>query len=229
MAFALTYTNLLTTLEAYLARQDANVVAQLPLFILLAQQRIVREMKLLGFRQEITGNYDATCISTGIMQKPSDWRKTIAFYSGTGTGNNTHTPVFERPYEYIREVYPNIVTGITPSLPRFYADADYNHWLIGPAPDQGYPYKIAYYATLTFLDATTGTNWLTINAPDLLIYACLLEAVPFVKADERIPVWQAMYANAKQALQMQELEGLYDTQAQTGEPQTPPYMKIQGP
>ena len=228
MAVAMTFGSLVTTLEAYLARNDANVVGQIPFFIMLGQQRIPREMKILGFRQEILGSYDGTCQSTGIMQKPSDWRKTIAFYSGTGTGNNTHTPLYERPYEYIRTVYPAITLGTTPSVPRFYADADWNHWLIGPAPDQAYPYKIAYYSTLVFLDANNTTNWLTQYAPDLLLYACLLEAIPFVKADERIPVWQAMYANAKQALQLQEGEGMIDTAGQTGEPQAPAYIQRPG-
>ena len=73
------------------------------------------------------------------------------------------------------------------------------------------------------MDNTTSTNWLTVNAPDLLLYACLMEAIPFVKADERIPVWQAMYAQAKQALQVQEMDGLYDGQQIEGQPQTPPY------
>lgn len=222
MPVAMTYTSLVTDLQNYLQREDSLVTNQIPQFILFAQQRIPREMKILGFREEVTGNFTGNCITTGIMEKPSDWRKTIAFYVGIGTDNNTHSPVYERTYEYIRTIYPVIQTGAVPSLPRFYGDADYNHWLVGPAPDQTYPFKIAYYGTLTFLDNSTSTNWLTINAPDLLLYACLMEAVPFVKSDERIPVWQSMYAQAKAALQAQELEGLYDTQQQAGEPQVIP-------
>lgn len=38
------------------------------------------------------------------------------------------------------------------------------------------------------------TNWLTDYAPDVLLYAILLEAVPFLKNDERIPVWESAYA-----------------------------------
>ena len=212
MPVAMTYTSLLQDLSNYLQRSDALVEGMLPTFVMLAQQRIPREMKILGFREEIFGAFDGNAISSGILSKPSDWRKTIAFYVGTGAGNNTHSPVYERTYEYIRTVYPNIVTGVVPSVPRFYGDADYNHWLVGPAPDQAYPFKVAYYGTLTFLDATASTNWLTINAPDLLLYACLMEAIPFVKADERIPTWTVMYNQAKQALQAQELEGLYDVQ-----------------
>jgi hypothetical protein len=139
-------------------------------------------------------------------------------FVGTGTNNNTHTPIFERTYEYIRAVYPDPTVQGTP---RYYGDVDYNHWLIQPSPSTSFPFKVDYYGTLTFLDATTSTNWLTQNAPDLLLYACLLEAMPFVKTDERLPVWQQMYAQAKNALQAQEIEGLFDTAQTAGEPQTP--------
>ena len=218
MPQALTYNSLVTDLEAYLQRTDALVQAQIPRFIMLAQNRIPREMKLLGFREEVTGAFNGNTLTTGIMQKPADWRKTIAFYVGTGTNNVTHTPVLERTYEYIRTVYPDPTSTGTP---RFYGDADYNNWFVAPTPSSALPYKIAYYSALTMLDSTTQTNWLTINAPDLLLYACLLEAVPFLKTDERIPVWQAMYTQAKTSLQIQEMEGRFDTQAIVGEPAPP--------
>jgi len=218
MPTAMTYSSLVGSLKAYLQRHDALVIDNIPTFIQLAQIRIPREMKLLGFRQEVTGVFDGTAQSTGIMQKPSDWRKTIAFYVGTGVDNNAHTPLLERDYDYIRTVYPDPSQQGTP---RFYGDADYNHWLIQPSPQMGFPFKIPYYSTLTQLDDTTQTNWLTVNAPDLLLYASLLEAVPFLKVDERIQVWQGYYLNAKNALQAQEIEGKYDTQAVVGEPQPP--------
>jgi hypothetical protein len=221
MPFQLSYTSLVQTLQNYLQRNDALVINQIPQFIELAQQRIVRELKILGTRTEVTGTFDGTTQSTGIMAKPSDWRKTISFYVGTGAGNNTHTPIYERTYEFIRTVYPDPTVQGTP---RYYGDADWNHWLVQPSPASGLPFKIPYYGTLVFLDATTSTNWLTVNAPDLLLYACLMEAIPFLKTDERIPVWQGMYQNAKLALQAQELEGLYDSQqiAALPEPQPAP-------
>lgn len=219
MPQAMTYASLVSDLENYLQRDDVLVTNQIPRFIMLAQQRIPREMKLLGFREEVTGTFDGSAQSTGIMQKPSDWRKTIAFYVGTGIGNNVHSPVFERTAEFIRTVYPD---PTSPGTPQFYGDVDYEHWILGPSPDEAYPFKIDYFGTLTMLDETTTTNWLTVNAPDLLLYACLLEAVPFVKADERIQVWQGLYANAKAALQAQDIEGLYDTQQIAGNPEPTP-------
>lgn len=218
MPTTMTYSSLVADLEAYLQRYDALVINQIPQFINLAQIRIPREMKILGFRQEVTGSFNGTTQTTGIMPKPSDWRKTIAFYVGTGINNNVHTPVLERDYDTIRTYYPDPTQTGTP---RFYGDADYEHWLVQPTPNSAYPYKIPYYATLTLLDETTQTNWLTINAPDLLLYASLLESVTFLKVDERIQVWQGLYQNAKTALQAQEAEGKYDTAAIIGSPQPP--------
>lgn len=221
MPSAMTYNSLVADLESYLQRTDQLVINQIPQLINLAQIRIPREMKLLGFRQEVTGVFDGTAQSTGIMQKPSDWRKTISFYVATGTDGTVHTPVLERDYDYIRTVYPDPSVQGTP---RFYADADYEHWLVQPSPSSAMPFKVPYYSQLTYLDNTTQTNWLTINAPDLLLYASLLEAIPFLKVDERIPVWQGLYTNAKLALQAQEVEGRYSTQAVIGEPQPPSVM-----
>lgn len=218
MAVTQTYSSLISSLEAYLQRNDPLIIANIPTFIQLAQIRIPRELKILGFREEVTGVFSGSTLTTGIMQKPEDWRKTISFYVATGTDGAIHTPVFERDYDYIRTVYPDpSITGI----PRFVADADYEHWLVQPTPSSAMPYKIPYYATLTQLDSTVQTNWLTINAPDLLLYASLLEAVPFLKVDERIPTWQGFYNAAKQALVIQEIEGKYATSATVGEPQNP--------
>lgn len=217
----MTYDSLVDDLENYLQRYDTLVINQIPQFIMLAQQRIPREMKILGFRQEVTGILGGGTLTNGLMAKPADWRKTIAFYVGTGITKNIHTPVWQRDYDYIRTIYPD--DSIT-DVPKFYGDADWNHWLIQPTSDQAYPFKIPYYATLAFLDETIQTNWLTINAPDLLLYACLLEANSFVKTDDRIQVWESFYTNAKGALQAQEADGMIDTASTLGEPKSQSVM-----
>jgi len=214
---SMTYSTLVSDITGYAQRTDDVFVAQIPRIIMLAQQRIPRELKILGFREEVTGNFDASAVDSGFMQKPNGWRKTISIFVGTGASNNTHTPVLERTYEYVRTVYPSVKVDAASDIPRFYADADYYHFLFGPAPYTTLPFKISYYSTLQFIDDTSETNWLTDNAPDLLLYACLLESVAYVKADERIATWQAMYDKAASALLKQEVMGLIDRQASTKE------------
>lgn len=216
MPAAMTYTSLVTDLQNYLQRYDSTVLNQIPRFIMIAQQALPRDLKILGFREEVTGPFDVSTQNVGIMAKPSDWRKDISFFVSTGTNFNAHSPVLKRTLEYIRIVYPDpTVNGI----PRFYGDADWNHWLISPSPDvASAPYfKIAYYGTLTLLDDTNSTNWITDNAPDWILYRCLLEAAGFVKADERIPIWQAEYDKATASLLKQEAKGMIDRAGGTAE------------
>lgn len=217
MAEAMTFNSLNVDLTNYLQRYDATIIAQIPRFIMLAQIAIPRDLKILGFRQEVIGSFDATTQNTGMMQKPSDWRKNIAFFVATGApAYNTHTPVFLRAYEYVRAIFPDPTVQGTP---RFYADADWNHWLVSPAPNPILaPYfKIPYYGTLVMLDDANQTNWLTTNSPDTLLYKCLLEAAAFVKTDERIPTWQTQYQIASAGLLKQEAKGMIDRQGSTTE------------
>ena len=60
-------------------------------------------------------------------------------------------------------------------------------------------------------------NWLTEYAPDVLLYASLLEALPFLKNDERVQMWQGMYDRAAQALNGEDLGKIMDRAANRSE------------
>lgn len=110
-------------------------------------------------------------------------------------GNNTRSYLLPRAYEWARFYWPNsLLTG----LPKYYADYDFFHWLVVPTPTDDLPIEIAYYQVANLIDETTSTNWLTDNAPDLLLYATMLEASPFLKNPDKTQEWNAMYTSAKQ-------------------------------
>jgi hypothetical protein len=73
--------------------------------------------------------------------------------------------------------------------------------------------EVLYYEQPQLLGEDTQTNWLTEYAPDVLLYAALLEASPFLKKDERIQTWQAMYDRAAQALSGEDLKRIMDRAA----------------
>ena len=195
MAYILTYSNLVSLLEVYLERTDSTLVDQIPTFILLAQTRISREIKQLGTREVVNSTFSG---GTAVIQKPNDWRETISINYGTGTSSNTRITLLPRGYEYCRDFWPDPTQ--TSSTVKYYADYNYNYWLVAPTPDSSYPFEVMYYCTLKPIDSTTETNWVTQYAPDLLLYACLLETAPFLKADERVAVWQQMYDRALAAI-----------------------------
>lgn len=123
------------------------------------------------------------------------------------SGNNRRNFLLPRPYEYMRQYWPDdTLTG----APRFYSDYDYNHWLILPTPDAAYPYQVLYWELPQLLDDTTTTNWLTTYAPNLLLYASLVEMAPFLKEDTRLQMWESMYQTHKAALTGEDLRQIAD-------------------
>ena len=209
MAYSMTYDSLLTDLRRYLERgfteeSDQIVYDQLPRLITLGERRIARELKIQGFIRAVQTPLQA---GVAVYLKPDRWRDTISM-----TVNGS--PIFARSYEYCRSYWPDEAeTG----APQFYADYDYQHWLITPSPATVQTLEILYYEQPRFLGDDFQTNWLTEYAPDLLLYAALLEAAPFLKSDERIQIWQGMYDRSAQALNGEDLKRILDRSANRSE------------
>lgn len=209
MPQAMTFASLQNDVRSYLERgasavTDPLVYAQIPSLINFAERRISRDLKIQGFQTVVVTTLQA---GVPVLPKPDRWRETISMNVGTGTGNNTRVQLFSRAYEYIRSYWPN---DTLVEEPVFYADYNYTNWIIAPTPDEAYPVEILYYEMPVLLDENTQVNWLTQYAPNLLLYATLLEATPFLKNDERIPVWQGMYQAAAQALQGEDMSKILD-------------------
>jgi len=208
----MTFTTLQEDVRRYLERgnsyaSDPVVYEQIPRLINLAERRISRELKVQGFINVVTGTF---AVGQAVYPKPDRWRDTVSVNIGTGAQNNTRKVVFSRAYEYLLSYWPDRTAT---EEPIFYSDYDYDHWLIAPTPDAEYPFEILYYEIPPLLDDVVQTNWLTEYAPQLLLYGTLLEATPFLKNDERIPVWQSMYDRAAAMLNGEDLAKILDRSA----------------
>jgi len=205
----MTFSSLLEDLRSYLERgftseTDPLLYRQLPRLINMAERRIAHELKIQGFIRAVNTNLQ---VGVAVLQKPDRWRDTISMTVGG-------TPIFGRAYEYLRNYWPDeAVTGV----PEFYADYDYQHWLIAPTPSAVETLQVMYYEQPALLDDANQTNWLTEYAPNLLLYGALLEATPFLKNDERIPTWQAAYDRSAQAINGEDLKKILDRSAQRTE------------
>ena len=209
MPVAMTYNSLLNDLRAYLERgatlaTDPTVYEQLPNLVNLAERRLQRDIKVVGTISVVS----STMIDgTAVYAKPDRWRETVSMFAGVGSGNNTRKEIYPRSYEYCRTYWPNQTST---SEPRFYADYDYQHWLIVPTPDEAYPYEILYNEQPPYLDDNTQTNWFTEYAPDALLYGALMEAQPFLKNEEMIGVWKDFYTIAISAINGDDLRQVVD-------------------
>jgi len=211
-----TFTTLQQDIRRYLERgftlaSDQIVYEQIPRLINLAERRIARELKVQGLINVITSTMVP---GLAVYPKPDRWRTTVSFNFGTGDQGNEYNQLFPRSYEYIRSYWPDRTQT---EAPQFYADYDYNNWIVAPTPDAAYPFEVLVYQLLPLLDDASQTNWLTEYAPQVLLYASLLEATPFLKNDERIPIWQQMYDRSAQALNGEDLSKILDRSARRTE------------
>ena len=204
VAAVMTYDSLVENIQSYLERNDTATLDKIPLFIMLAEQVIASQIKFLG---NLTVNESNMVQGDPIIAKPARWHKTVSM---NVVVSGERIPVLLRKYEYLREYAPD---GTAEDIPKFYADYDYSHWLVAPTPASNYSFEVLYYERVQPLDSSNQTNWFTQYAPQALLYGSLLQAMPFLKNDERIPMWQAQYDLIINTLKTEDVQRVADRQA----------------
>jgi len=204
VAAVMTYDSLVNDIQTYLERTDQQTLDKIPQFIMLAEQIIAAEIKFLG---NLTVAESNMVTSENVIPKPARWRKTVSM---NVTVAGKRSPVLLRTYEYIREYWPEATKT---DVPAFFCDYDYQHWLVGPTPASNYSYEVLYYERVQPLDSSNQSNWFTQYAPQALLYGSLLQAMPFIKNDERMPMWQTNYDRIIEVLKTENVTRGADRQA----------------
>jgi hypothetical protein len=214
MAANMNYSSLFSDVQNYIERggsqvTDPTVYNQIPRLINLAERNCMNTLKLQGVTEPLV---DPTGLTQGVavVTKPDRWRSTISMNYGSGTDQNGRVFLFPRSYEYCRSYWPDdsVTNSIYP--PRFYADYDLLHWLIVPTPYATFPLEALCYMQPVYLDQNNQTNFFTNYTPNMLLYATLLEAAPFLKGDERVQFWQQEFDRQAQLLADTDLQKILD-------------------
>ena len=203
-AAVMTYDSLVADISTYLERTDQATLEKIPTFIMLAEQVIASEIKFLGNLTVMQSNMIA---AQAVIDKPARWHKTVSM---NVVVDGERKPVLLRKYEYLREYWPDATQT---AVPKFYCDYDYTHWLVAPSPALAYTFEVLYYERIQPLDSSNQTNWFTIYAPQALLYGSLLQAMPFLKNDERMAMWQAQYDKIIGTLKAEDLTRIADRQS----------------
>jgi hypothetical protein len=199
----MTYQSLKDTVLQYLERKDAAVVEAIPVFISLAEFEIAQQIKTLG---QLRVAQSTMVAGESVIQKPARWRKTVSMNLLDGGEKKT---VLLRKYEYVKTYAPDTTaTG----LPLYYADYDAGHWIVGPTPDKAYEFETLFYERISPLSSTNQTNWLTQNAPNAMLFGTLLQAVIYLKNDQRA-IFQQKYDLALQSLKAEDIARVGDRSA----------------
>ena len=200
----MTYDSLTYYVLQYLERSDDATVNAIPTFISLAEFEIAQEIKTLGQLQIVEANMTA---GSPNLPKPARWRKTVSMNYTDASGNKN--PLLLRKYEYLINYSQS---SATTGAPVYYADTSWDWWYISPTPDQAYSFEVLYYERIAPLSSTNQTNWLTQNAPNAMLFGTLLQAMSFLKNDQRV-IFQQKYSEAIKALKDEDFTRIPDRQA----------------
>ena len=186
-----TFTELKDALADWLDRSD--LTDRIPDFITLAEARLNRDVRIRPM--EVRSSMETTS-GQRYFNLPGGYLQMRNMQMNT----NPITPLEYITPEMLDRLYGSDTTG----KPRAYSLIG-DEIQLAPIPDSDYTIEMAFYEKFTPLgDGTSGTvtnNWLTLNAPDVLLYGSLLEAEPFIKNDERISLWLNAYNGAIRKLQ----------------------------
>lgn len=188
------YAELVQAIKDYTDNQETTFVANIPVFVGQAEQRIYRSVLIPELRKNVTGTMQS---GNRYLARPADFLAPFSIAVIDGSGNYSY--LYDKDMNFMREAYPNpSVTG----LPKYYAQYDGDvptatgNFLLGPTPNGNYVVEMQYYYDPPSI-VTQGSSWLGDNAEGALLYGSLLEAYTFMKGDpDLMSVYQNRYDEA---------------------------------
>lgn len=205
MSYKTNATQLTADLQAWLEDDGTEFTGSLPEIINLGELRLLRDLDLTIFDLSTT---ESTAIGNAILSKPAAYTDDFQLgprFMYITVGNETQWLVL-RSIDYVLDFLDG-----NDGLPLYYAEDGLSQWRVAPSPDQIYTVNINFRSRPTPLVVTTQEeNWLSENAAEILLFACLAEAEKFLKSDDRIPIWENDYMQRFPAVK-RELDGLVNT------------------
>ena len=194
-----TYSELVTQIREY-TETDSNVFTTVIVndFIEHAEIRIFRDVDLDVFRKYQTASLTSGDAFVGMPgATPTDFSfiRSVNIFSPSGSlGGLTDG---ERRYlekkdtSFISEYHPSRTTT---GIPKYYANWDNDTIILAPTPNAAYTIELAYNALPTGLSSSNTTTWVSTNVPQMLLYACLVEAFKFLKGpDNMLQMYESYY------------------------------------
>ena len=190
------YAELSAAIQAYTENTEADFVANIPVFVEQAEQRIFNSVQFPSLRQNVTG---ATTTNNKYLQCPTDF---LAVYSlAIISASGEYEYLLNKDVNFIRQAYPQPTdTGI----PKYYAlfgprsdnPAELT-FILGPTPDAGYSSELHYFFYPPSISVAPFTSWLGDNFDPVLLYASLVEAYTYMKGEaDMMALYNGKYQEA---------------------------------
>jgi hypothetical protein len=191
-----TYSELQAAIGNWLARPgDPTLAPFIPDFIRLAEARINRDLRIRAMEQRATAEIDSAYVA--LPERFLEMRN-LQLDTDPATRLELMSP----------EQIDALRVGSRPGRPRWYCVTG-DEIQLAPVPDGPYTAEMTYWRQLEPLSPAEPSNRLLTHAPDIYLYAALLEATAFIGNDERIPLWTAAYDRAVAQLQASDDRGTW--------------------
>lgn len=193
----MTYSELVQKIRDY-TEVDSNVLTSTIVdgFIRDSEFRIFREVDADYARQYATSNF-----TTGNRYVLLPTNTHIVRSVEVINGSN-RSFLDKRDTSFISEYNGSGATG----LPSYWANWDDDNIVIAPTPDSDYEIQLNYIPSPPALSSSNTQTELSKQAPDLLLYACLVEAYGFLKGPaDMYNLYQNRYNEAIQAYALEQM------------------------
>ena len=157
-------------------------------FIDSTEDKLRRKVDLNYYRRYDTATLT---INNPFLPLPGDWEATR--YLQLIDGSNNRTFLIQKDISFINEFAPDR-TSSAAGTPKYYADYDQDTHMLAPTPNAALTVELAYTYKPPVLSSTTTSNWVSQNAPNVLLYGCVLEALGYLKGPaDMIQYYDKMY------------------------------------
>lgn len=181
------YTELSTALRNYSETEEPEFIANIPVFVRAAEQRIYNSVQLSYLRRNSTS---VLTPNNKYLSSPQDF---LSVYSlAVIDANGEYDYLLNKDVNFIRQAYPSPTdTG----KPKYYAIfgptttsdtppviTNELSFVLGPTPDSNYRVELHYFYYPESI-VTAGTTWLGDNFDTALLYGALREAAIFQRQE----------------------------------------------
>ena len=197
------YTELQAAICDYTQNFEQDFVANIPLFVQQAEQRIFNTVQFPSIRKNVMG---VTSAANKYLSCPNDFLAVYSLAVIDALGN--YEFLLNKDVNFIRQAYPN---PNSTALPKYYAlfgptttsgvtpiITDELTFILGPTPDAVYNVELHYYYYPESISvAADGRTWLGDNFDTVLLYGSLVEAYTFMKGEtDMMALYDGKYKEA---------------------------------
>ena len=147
------YETLYNSIQAYAENTESLFVANIPVFVQEAEDRIYNSVQLPSLRKNVTGTLTA---GNQYISLPDDW---LSNYSlAVIDSSNNYNFLINKDVNYLREAYPSVVytnpayQGTPQGVPKYYAlfGSQYSNvnemtLMVAPTPNDSYQVEMHYF------------------------------------------------------------------------------------